>query len=484
MGSRKRAIVLGAAVALLLSGSTAAGTSALAAPRIAQTWGTAIEVPGTAALNQGGAAGITSMSCASAGNCSAGGLYKDGSGRAQAFVVSEVSGIWGTAIRVPGTGTLNRRGTAAGTSAVSCAAAGNCSAGGDYTDSSSREQVFVASQVNGAWHTAIELPGMAALNQGGGAQITSMSCTSPGNCSAGGYYRDGSSHTQAFVVSQVGRTWGTAIEVPGIAALNQDGFARVNSVSCGSRGNCVAGGSYLDGHGLTQALVVSQVNGTWGTARKVPGTAALNQGGDARLTSVSCSPGGNCSAGGDYSDGSGVHHVFVISRVNGTWGTAIEVPGMAALGPGGADLTSVSCGSAGNCSAGGDYGPFPINANSQAFVVSQVNGTWGTAIEVPGTAALNTGEAAGVTSVSCASAGNCSAAGSYRDSSRAGHVFVVDEANGTWGTAIEVPGTAALNQGGLASIGSLSCSPAGTCSMGGDYIDGSAHDQAFVDSQS
>ena len=32
------------------------------------------------------------MSCASAGNCSAGGYYTDSSGHRQAFVVSEVNG--------------------------------------------------------------------------------------------------------------------------------------------------------------------------------------------------------------------------------------------------------------------------------------------------------------------------------------------------------------------------------------------------------
>jgi hypothetical protein len=36
----------------------------------------------------------------------------------------------------------------------------------------------------------------------GGAEITSVSCASPGNCGAGGAYEDGSSHQQAFVDSQ------------------------------------------------------------------------------------------------------------------------------------------------------------------------------------------------------------------------------------------------------------------------------------------
>jgi hypothetical protein len=46
-------------------------------------------VPGTAALNQGGQAKIISVSCASAGHCSAGGTYTDSSNVIQAFVVSQ-----------------------------------------------------------------------------------------------------------------------------------------------------------------------------------------------------------------------------------------------------------------------------------------------------------------------------------------------------------------------------------------------------------
>jgi len=58
-------------------------------------------------------------------------------------------------------------------------------------------------------------------------------------------------------------------------------------------------------------------------------------------------------------------------------------------------------------------------------VVSQAGGAWGKAIEVPGTAALNQGGEAGITSVSCVAAGTCSAVGTYLDSSLGQQVFVV-----------------------------------------------------------
>jgi hypothetical protein len=116
-------------------------------------------------------------------------------------------------------------------------------------------------------------------------------------------------------------------------------------------------------------------------------------------------------------------------------------------------------------------------------VASEVNATWGAAIEVPGTAALNQGGHTGAGSVSCASAGNCAAAGFYTDSSGHAQAFVASEVNATRGAAIEVPGTAALNQGGHAGAGSVSCASAGNCGAGGSYTDSSGHEQAFVANQ-
>jgi hypothetical protein len=54
----------------------------------------------------------------------------------------------------------------------------------------------------GTWRTAIEVPGLGSLNQGGEADLASVSCGSAGNCAVGGDYKDGSGHLQAFVVSQ------------------------------------------------------------------------------------------------------------------------------------------------------------------------------------------------------------------------------------------------------------------------------------------
>ncbi|HEX9030710.1 MAG TPA: hypothetical protein VF834_02615, partial [Streptosporangiaceae bacterium] len=208
--------------------------------------------------------------------------------------------------------------------------------------------------------------------------------------------------------SAAGGTWGKPIEVPGMATINTGGNAYLDAVSCPSAGNCAAAGQYSDTAKHGQALVLSEVNGTWGTARELPGTGALNTGGDAYVNSLACASAGNCSAGGFYTDSSAHQQVFVASEVNGAWRPAIEVPGTSTLNKGAAQILALSCGSAGNCVAGGDY--TDGSGRQQAFVVSQVNGAWGTASELAGTAKLNTNNAQ-VTSVSCPAPGNCTAGG-------------------------------------------------------------------------
>ena len=351
---------------------------------------------------------------------------------------------------------------------LSCASAGNCVAGGYYTDASRQLQAFVVSESGSAWGRAQVVRGFAALNVGGRAQISSVSCASAGNCVAGGYYTDASRQLQAFVVSESGSAWGRAREVPGMAALNVGGRAQISSVSCASAGNCAAGGFYTDESHGSQAFVVTERHGIWTRARRVAGPTAPRS--VTVISTVSCASAGNCAAGGLSGQGFGHAQAFVVSERNGRWGRAKQVPGIAALNAdGNADVSSVSCPSAGNCEAGGCYQDG--SGHLQAFVVNERNGSWGQAAQVPGMAALDRGGYSEVTSVSCASVGSCAAGGSYQDGS--GHVqaFVVSQADRIWGRAQPVPGIAALNAGGYAWIYSVSCAPAARCTAAGSYVD-------------
>jgi hypothetical protein len=414
-------------------------------------------------VSQGHGASFDSVSCASAGNCTAGGQYPGGSGRQQGLVVSQVHGAWGEAVGIPGLAALNTGGDAE-VSVVSCGSAGDCGAGGDYTNGliyagthyqQNASQAFVASEVNGAWCTAEEIPGVAALNKGRDAGLSSMSCPSAGNCSAVGSYSSlapNQSQTESsggFVVSQVNGIWGRARPVPGSSGLN--------SVSCVSPGNCTAVGDYNASRpARASVFVISQTRGVWGRPDAVPGFAALNQGANGDIYSVSCASAGNCSSTGFYTDSAARDQAFVVDERHGIWQQARQIPGTSAPSHTDVEPGPVSCGSPGNCTAGGLWISSGSSAQ-QAFLASQVNGVWKPAEDVRG-GMVSQGGNSQVAAISCASAGSCTAAGSYGGDGQL--TFAVSEVHGVWGAAQQIPRVA----GDLTPV---SCAAPGNCAMAG-----------------
>jgi hypothetical protein len=337
-----------------------------------------------------------------------------------------------------------------------------------------------ASPASGVWNKIVEVPGLGDLSPGVNETLTAISCTGPGDCTAGG--ADNSTDpthafglNQAWVASEASGTWGNAQAVPGTAALNTSGGAQTTAVSCSWPGNCVAVGSadyqYNKTAGGTAGFVVNQVNGTWGTARPVPAfTSAVHS---AQVTAVSCAPatttaarkaGLNCVAAGVSQLPGGSSVGLVLTEVNGAWRAAQPVPGLPSARPGSA-VTSVSCPSPGSCGIGGYYSD--KSGRRQAFVASEVGGTWRRAQQVPGTATLNAGGNASVTSVSCRGAGACVAAGTYRPSKGPGQLFVVIEGAGQWKRAVQLPGSGKFITGNGSAIGQVSCASTTFCEVGG-----------------
>jgi hypothetical protein len=458
------------------------GGLAVVAPAGASgSWARALEVPGSGNLNVRNNAQVASISCTTSGNCSAGGYFWGSTSNPGAFVVDEVNGVWGNAIEVPGITALAVNVNSAATNAISCSSPGNCAAGGTYSYGVIRGQAFVVDEVNGVWGNAIEVPGTNTLNTSTYAMVNAISCSSPGNCSAGGFYSYTYYSTEDFVVNEVDGTWGNVVSLDA---------SNVNTISCSSPGNCTIGGEdetdirNHDGSFLTQASVSTEIDGTWSPAIDIPGSATLNSGGIASVNSVSCTGTGECSAVGQYENNhsvnptyDGTFQAFVANEVDGNWVKVVEAPRSGVLNRGGnAVLNSVSCASPGNCSAGGEYQS--NKTTGQALVIDEVNGTWKAAEEVPHASVLNTGGQATVNAVSCSSPGNCSAGGFYLDHSGKREAFVVNQVNGAWDAAAEVPGIASLSRD-WAEVDAISCSSTGYCSAGGKYSVKHGH-EAFV----
>ena len=309
------------------------------------------------------------------------------------------AGHWGNAQKLAGLGKLNAND--AQVTAVSCAAPGNCAAGGNYEDAAKQAHAFVAGEKGGRWGKAIQvaMPGSAVTSQ-----IDSVSCGSPANCEAAGSFTDSGSHWHVFVVAEVNGSWGTASEVPGVATLTgTEMFSDSGLVSCASAGNCAIGGSYLTAPGFGYVFVADERNGVWGTAQQLPGITDLHQTGFANINSVSCASPGNCAAAGRYSDAQFHGQAFVADEKAGTWGRAQPVPEMSMLRAVSSTAESVSCASADNCTVAGHY--TDDRNKTQAFIDDESGGTWGSPQQVPGTGALNVSGAADVTSLSCGAPG-------------------------------------------------------------------------------
>jgi hypothetical protein len=162
-----------------------------------------------------------------------------------AYLAIQRGGTWGRADRVPGTASLGQEGSSA-TAGVSCPAVGSCVAGGSYEGyetGSKQDGLFLTRLRDGHWAKAQPMRHLQILSQGAKSVFTSLSCSSVGNCSAGGFYEDSTPRLLGFVITESGGPWGQAEPVPGLASLVPVGTAIVTQISCPADGACAAVGT-------------------------------------------------------------------------------------------------------------------------------------------------------------------------------------------------------------------------------------------------
>lgn len=410
---------------------------------------------------------------------------------------SPVTELVGASTVIDGTATTQ-------SSYLSCWTPGNCAEAGYYDDHNAKELAFLDTEVGGTWATAENVAGVTA-----GAvtdEVHGLSCGSAGNCLAIGTYTTKAEEDTflqvgtPFLEQEDGGVWEPATDVPGLGGLDPSHFDYLDAVSCSGPGDCAVAGTYYV-KGTFAAFVASERNGTWSKAAPLAGQAAmgLSRTGllEAPVEALSCSSVGNCILGGELFNGASKSRGYLAEEAGGTWGAAKLVPGLARLDADeGGETTAVSCSSVGNCTVGGTY--LDGTRAPQAFIASQADGKWSNAIEVPGTAALNSGGGqsdeygdifgASVQTILCSTNGNCTSVGWFETSGGASDLFVDSEVSGKWDTASAMPGLAALNAGasinndGAAAAG-LSCPSAGNCVIAGNYVDEAGASQIFTETE-
>lgn len=369
---------------------------------------------------------------------------------------------------------------------LSCPSAGNCIAAGAYSDANRVVQALIATETAGQWSNPRRLVAPSNAATKANLTIVSLSCSSLANCVVGGNYQDTSGDTQSFVATKSAGTWTNArrVNLPPNAATSGQ-VSSVRTVSCSAVGTCSAVGYYLDNtasYARTLVFTWSESAGNWSNARQLTLPPGTNFNPFATVGQIACATNNTCAAIGSYVDSQNVARGLLISRANATWNARpLVLPANANAYPE-ATLSELSCVSAGNCVAIGTY-----TANDgaiNALSVTEVGGVWARArpMVMPAGAAANPHVFFyGYSGVDCSSPGNCAAGGQYRDRAGAYQGFLINEVNGTWRAATQLTlpnGAAAAGRNG--GVVAISCPTNGTCSAGAAYLNAAGQYQALL----
>ena len=224
--------------------------------------------------------------------------------------------------------------------------------------------------------------------------LTSVSCPDPDACEAVGYFANGTGDQVPLVEVWNGTKWTrqTTPNPPGGT------YESLNSVSCVTKDDCEAVGSYDSINSGTLALAEEWNGSTWSIQTTPTSVAAPT------LASVSCIASDNCEAVGSYYGGSGDDTQETLAEL---WnGSAWTVQTTAGTG----GLDGISCTASDDCEAVGS----PSDGGSGVTLAENWNGTTWTLQTTP-VPSKSTGDT--LNGVSCTTSDECVAVGIYESRS-------------------------------------------------------------------
>ena len=397
------------------------------------------------------------------------------------------SSTWGEATPAEFDDGVQNTAPSATFTAVSCASAGNCTAAGYFSNADGAYEAFTMTSTDGDWGqaTPAEYDDGVLQSTPPEAFFNSVSCASAGNCTAVGRFRNADGYFEAFTMTSTDGDWGQATR-----AEFQDGRQRIppdavfNSVSCGSAGNCTAVGQFKNALGNTEAFTMTSTDGDWGQATPAEfDDGVQNTTPNAVFTAVSCASAGNCTAAGYFSNPAGAYEAFTMTSTDGDWGQATPAEfddGVLQSTPPDVYFNSVSCGSAGNCTAVGFFRN--VDLGNEAFTMTSTDGDWGQATPAEfADEVQHTPPYANLNSVSCASAGYCTAAGVFANVDNNYESFTMTSTDGVWGQATPAEfADEVQNNSPDAAFNSVSCASAGNCTAVGVFANADGNYEAFT----
>jgi hypothetical protein len=220
--------------------------------------------------------------------------------------------------------------------AVSCSSPTACTAVG-YTDSAGQQPLIERWQ--GITWTVQPSPTPAGSRL---STLHGVSCAARTWCMSAGAYRTSSGRTLAFTQIWSGKRW--SILPPKEIAESSSEFV---GVSCSSRVNCTAAGTYGDFASKDYPLAERWDGKAW-TVQPVPYPAGYIE---YSLTAVACSTARACSAVGAYHSAAGRRYTFAESWNGRAWALQPTVN----PSPSNNSLGGVACTSPTACTAAGGY---------------------------------------------------------------------------------------------------------------------------------
>ncbi len=315
---------------------------------------------------------------------------------------------------------------------VACSKASACTAVGDSPKGPGT--VPLAERWNGSSWTIQSAPAPAGVKI---SQLNSVSCPSPSRCLAVG---DATAGGKTVPLAELwnGASW----KIETTPAPAHQPVSELNGIACPSVSRCFSVG--LTGNGSIRKVLAEAWNGKHWIIQQTPSAAS----GDG-LNAVSCESGASCMA-----VGSGL-----AERWNGKKWTALKI-----ARPSGspAELFDVSCTKAGPCYAvGGNF-----TEGIEGAVAELWNGSRWSVQPVPVTGSADESALQGV---SCTTATNCTAVGSYHDSTQ-GDRGLAEDFTIRWQDASPLPFNGVIGTG----LNAVSCSSSQACVVVGTFETNSA----------
>lgn len=325
---------------------------------------------------------------------------------------------------------------------AACNSATDCTAVGYYVNGSGHEQTLIETTTGGSGWSIVSSPNASTYDN----WLNGVSCTSATDCTAVGFYNDSSNDSRTLIEATTdGKTWSIISSADVVSTWNQ-----LTSVSCTAASECTAVGAYWDAAAYIQKpLVETTTDGkTWAVV------SSQSPAGNAYIQSVSCTSATNCTAVGDYDyDDFSTGYIYKSLIETTTDGKTWSIVPSPNNGTGGTWLSGVSCTSATDCTAVGDY----IDGGNFTLVERTTDGsTWSTV------ASPNAGSDQ-LHGVSCTSATDCTAAGYSIGANGYSQTLVETTADGSTWSTVSSPNASTYGN----YLNGVSCTSAADCTAVG-----------------